>query len=520
MNTIHKLKLRPNPFIDKFYGEFSFQRLEDIQFYRNIIENGILTPLIITPSGFIISGNRRYYCAMRTSKIKDLPVVIMDINEDEVDDYLVVSLQQYRIKTDIQIAREYEIIGRKYEIRRGKGNEIRNAEGKIERAKLLENLSSVSETTIKRILVSHKLLMELDNLIEEDAWSKLTYIRNDKKKEPNTIFKELEARKAERENQKLSKKTNLLINNEFFKIFNINSRDLSNILDDNTIDCVCTSPPYFSGIRTYSEDNKEIKNSDFNDELEQLGHENTPEEYIDKLVVYIRECIRVSKSTGSIWINIADTRKGGKYYNVPEKLLIALEKENITTAQKCIWFKNNPPYDNNNVFQPSMEHIFHFVLDPKKYKWRDNWFDEADEFIGNITYGDKDKKRKFRNVFIYPTNKDERNINDGSGFVSSLIETNVINNSYLNKLLRSKGYSLQHNALYSFEIPMICILSTTDKNDSVLDIFSGQSTSGLVAYAHGCRYFGVELSGVYCAQSIVRFEDFVLKNPTISRIDN
>ena len=143
MNTIHKSKLRPNPFIDKFYGEFSFQRLEDIQFYSNILENGILTPLIITPSGFIISGNRRYYCAMKSSKIKDLPVVIMDINEDEVDDYLIISLNQSRIKTDIQIAREYEIIGRKYEIRRGKGNETRNAEGKIERRKLLENLSSV-----------------------------------------------------------------------------------------------------------------------------------------------------------------------------------------------------------------------------------------------------------------------------------------------------------------------------------------------------------------------------------------
>ena len=519
MNTIHKSKLRPNPFIDKFYGEFSFQRLEDIQFYSNILENGILTPLLITPSGLIISGNRRYYCAMQSFKIKDIPVEIKDINDDEVDDYLLISLNQSRIKTDIQIAREYEIIGRKYEIRRGKGNETRNAEGKIERTKLLENLSSVSETTIKRILVSHKLLMELDNLKEEDAWVRLNSLRNDRKKEPNTIFKELESRKAERENQQIAKKSKP-INNEFFQIYNANCNDLREMLDDNMINCVCTSPPYYSGIRTYSENNKEIKNTESKENLEQLGHEDTPEEYIDKMVGYVRECIRVSKTTGSIWINIADTRRGGKYFNVPEKLLIALEKENITTAQKCIWFKNNPPYDNNDVFQPSMEHIFHFVLDPKKYKWRDNWFDEADEFIGNITYGDKDKKRKFRNVFIYPSNKDERNNNDGSGFVNSLIETNVINNSYLKGLLESKGYTLQHNALYLLEIPMICILSTTDKNDSVLDIFSGQGTTGLIAYAHGCRYYGIELSGVYSAQSIVRFEDFLLKNPQIRRLEN
>jgi hypothetical protein len=104
---------------------------------------------------------------MKTYKIKQLPVVIKDINDDEVDDYLLISLNQSRNKTDIQIAREYEIIGRKYKIRRGKGNEIRNAEGKVERIKLLENLSSVSEPTIKRIIMSKKLLMELDNLDEE-----------------------------------------------------------------------------------------------------------------------------------------------------------------------------------------------------------------------------------------------------------------------------------------------------------------------------------------------------------------
>jgi DNA modification methylase len=67
---------------------------------------------------------------------------------------------------------------------------------------------------------------------------------------------------------------------------------------------------------------------------------------------------------------------------------------------------------------------------------------------------------------------------------------------------------------------MICILSTTDKNDSVLDVFSGQGTSGIIAYSHGCRYYGVELSGVYSAQSIERFEDFLLKNPEIRRLEN
>jgi DNA modification methylase len=238
------------------------------------------------------------------------------------------------------------------------------------------------------------------------------------------------------------------------------------------------------------------------------------------MVKYVLECVRTLKTTGSIWVNIMDVRKDGNYYNAPEKLLLELEKNGLITAQKCIWFKNNPPYDNNNVFQPTMESIYHFVIDAKKYKWVDNWFGKSDDFLGRITYGDKDKKRKFTNMFHYPSNKNERNENDGFGMVNSMIETNVINNSYLKKLLESKGFHLQHNALYDLEIPMICILSTTEKNDSVMDIFSGLATTGLIAHCNQCDYIGIEQSGVYSAQSIVRFEDFLLKNPNIKRLDN
>jgi DNA modification methylase len=67
---------------------------------------------------------------------------------------------------------------------------------------------------------------------------------------------------------------------------------------------------------------------------------------------------------------------------------------------------------------------------------------------------------------------------------------------------------------------MICILSTTEKGDSVMDIFSGLATSGLIAYCNQCDYIGIEQSGVYSAQSYIRFEDFLEKNPQIQRIEN
>lgn len=510
---LHKSKLFPNPFIDEFYGKFSFQSYDDIQFFNNISENGIEVPLIIAKSGLIISGNRRYYCAVKSSAIKEIPVIVKDIEDVEITEYLIVSLQLQRVKNEIQIAREYKIIGDYFNINRGKGNEIKNKLGREERDKLMSN-SPYSETTIKRVLESHKIIKRIENdLTDDDVWKKLEI--EIKTKSISAIHKKLKEIEGEELNNELVNKISLTNSNNF-RIYTRSCDDLSDIVNDDSINCVCTSPPYYNGIRTYSEDKSNVKKSKTTEELEQLGHEKTPDEYVKKMVKYLLECKRTLKESGSIWVNIMDVRKDGNYFNVPEKLLIALEKEEFITAQKCIWFKNNPPYDNNDVFQPSMEHIFHFVLDAKKYKWKDDWFDSADEFLGKITYGDKDKKRKFRNVFIYPSNKNERNENDGVGFANSLIETNVINNSYLKKLLESKGFYLQHNALYDLEIPMICILSTTEPGDSVMDIFNGLGTSGLIAYANGCDYIGIELSSVYSAQTIIRFEDFVEKINKIS----
>lgn len=513
----HKSEIRPNPFIDEFYGEFSFQNYSDIQFYNNIVENGILSPIIVTKNGLIISGNKRYYCAKKCKKISVIPVIIEDIEDDKVTDFLIVSHQLQRIKSEIQVAKEYLIIGKKYNIRRGKGNELLNEKGRKERNELIKE-SKYSETTIKRVLESVKMSMELDDKLDEVGAMKKLEEAN-KSKSISAIHTKLKNIIGEIKNEERAKKIKLE-KYDSFKIYTRSCEDLSDIVEDQTIDCVCTSPPYPSSIRTYSEDGKSVKKGVKKRNLKQLGQEDTIKEYIDKMVVYVRECVRTLKPTGSIWINIMDIRKDGNYLNVPEKLLLALENEGLITIQKCIWYKTNPPYDNNDLFQQSMEYIYHFVVDAKKYKWRDDWFNEADEFLGKITYGDKDKKRKFRNVFIYPSNKDERNENDGVGMVNSLIETNVINNSYLKNLLASKGFYLQHNALFDFEIPMICILSTTDKGDSVMDIFSGLGTSGLIAYCAQCKYFGIEQSGVYSAQSYIRFEDFLEKNPQIRKLDN
>jgi DNA modification methylase len=64
-------------------------------------------------------------------------------------------------------------------------------------------------------------------------------------------------------------------------------------LEDDSIDCVVTSPPYWA-LRDY-----EIK--------DQIGLELDPKDFIKKLVEVMKECKRVLKPTGTIWLNLGDS---------------------------------------------------------------------------------------------------------------------------------------------------------------------------------------------------------------------
>lgn len=67
-------------------------------------------------------------------------------------------------------------------------------------------------------------------------------------------------------------------------------------MPDNSVDCCVTSPPYFC-LRDYGCDG-------------QIGLEDTPEQYIDRLVSVFDEVYRVLVPQGTLWINIGDSYAG------------------------------------------------------------------------------------------------------------------------------------------------------------------------------------------------------------------
>ncbi len=98
-----------------------------------------------------------------------------------------------------------------------------------------------------------------------------------------------------------------------------------------SVDCCVTSPPY------YLQD-------DYNDDR-QVGREETPEEYIQRLVQVFGEVRRLLKRHGTVWINIADTQRHGISLLIPHRLAIALHDDSWLIRSEIVVERANPiPY--------------------------------------------------------------------------------------------------------------------------------------------------------------------------------
>lgn len=78
-----------------------------------------------------------------------------------------------------------------------------------------------------------------------------------------------------------------------WRVIEGDAREQLRLLDAASVHACVTSPPYF-GLRDYGHD-------------EQIGLEQTPEEYVDALVAVFAEVRRVLRPDGTLWLNLGDS---------------------------------------------------------------------------------------------------------------------------------------------------------------------------------------------------------------------
>ena len=117
------------------------------------------------------------------------------------------------------------------------------------------------------------------------------------------------------------------VEKECYKIYNKSSKDMSE-LKNESIDMILTSPPYYSK-RNYGNEN-------------QIGLENSVEEYLDNLMEVFNECYRVLSKKGSCWVVIGDSYIDGCLRSIPHQFAIEMMKCGWIQRNCIIWHKTNP----------------------------------------------------------------------------------------------------------------------------------------------------------------------------------
>lgn len=300
--------------------------------------------------------------------------------------------------------------------------------------------------------------------------------------------------------------------------------------------CV-TSPPYY-GLRNYGEEG-------------QIGLEETPGEYIERLVEVFREVRRVLKNDGTLWFNIGDSyandgkwggSSGGKHakalhgktgvgrrkkhtglkpkdlIGIPWLLAFALRADGWHLRADIIWQKPNAMPESVKD-RPTRAHEYVFLLSKSaRYYYNAEAIREpAVGFPGseNPNARRRGNTKTFRGGNAYTHDQAAENSasveRDSHGLVPN--ETGTRNRRTV-WTIATRPYKGAHFATFPEELARPCILAGSRHGDTVLDPFSGSGTTGAVAVQEGRDYIGIEINPEYIKLSEQRIENAAQKGAT------
>lgn len=251
-------------------------------------------------------------------------------------------------------------------------------------------------------------------------------------------------------------------------------------MNDDSVDCVVTSPPYW-GLRDYGADG-------------QLGLEESVSDYVQQMTKTFAEIKRVLKSTGTVWLNLGDTYKNKQLMGIPWRVAFALQDDGWLLRQEIIWHKPNPmPESVTDRCTKASESIF-LLAKSSSY-----FFDaEAikEENAGSLPYGDK---KNFKMNDNRAQGRHGKNSMFSGGSRKEYIEKYYLNGRNRRSVwtITTQPFSGAHFAVFPEEIPRLAILAGCPIGGTVLDPFSGSGTTGKMALKNGRNYIGLDINEDY-----------------------
>jgi DNA modification methylase len=250
---------------------------------------------------------------------------------------------------------------------------------------------------------------------------------------------------------------------------------------------------------------------------QQIGLEDTPEEYVHALVGVFREVRRALRDDGTLWLNLGDSyASGNRSYRdhdellparhmdyraptprglkpkdlvgIPWRVAFALQADGWYLRADILWEKRNPQPE-SVLDRPTRAHEYVFLLSKSE-----RYFYDADA-IAEVATGRDPGNRSHRGATAYANGAGDEHHRTKGGL------TEVGARDKRNKrsvwTIASEPYSGAHFAVMPTALVVPCILAGSRLGDTVLDPFGGSGTTGEVANELGRNAILIELNEAF-----------------------
>lgn len=307
---------------------------------------------------------------------------------------------------------------------------------------------------------------------------------------------------------------------EFNRIYNMDCLEGLRLLDSDSISMCVSSPPYWA-LRNYGITG-------------QIGQEDTPAEYVERLCAVFAEVYRVLRPDGVFWLNISDTYCGtgnkADYFDpknpkgrtgqkkaknnqvpglkpkdlcgIPWSIAFALRDMGWYLRQEVIWNKTNcMPESVTDRCVKSHESVFLFAKSQRYY------FDHK-AIREPVTQSTVERAKRAVSENKYTAGapgQAAQSINKPRSRLSAEVPQWRNKRSVWN--IPNQPLRDAHFASFPRALVEPCILAGCPVGGVVLDPFMGSGTTAMTAKSLGRQYIGFELNPEYISICDKRIED-------------
>lgn len=217
-----------------------------------------------------------------------------------------------------------------------------------------------------------------------------------------------------------------------------------NLLQDGSIDCIVTSPPYWKGF-AYE------------------AYFNSYKQYLDWCEKWLKECKRVLKPNGTMFLNVInDSEITIRAFELME---IATRKLMFKLHDTIIWYRyNQQPANTPRQLTNQCEYIFMLRhTSAGVHLNKEAVYEKHSKIFKTANVG---------NVWEIPFNSGKQ---------------------FKNGFGRKETHSKWGHSGFPVELPEACILIATNENDVVLDCFMGSGTTGVACVNTNRNFIGIEI---------------------------